>query len=361
VRHSRTSRRIGIVVIAERARPVKALSEESASGGIRLAALTKRFGATTALDGVTFEVAAGTLAAVLGPSGCGKSTLLRAIAGFEAIEAGRIFLSGREITALPLRERRIGFVFQHYALFPHMDVAKNIAFALDVRGHSARATAARVDELLELVQLPRYGRRYPHELSGGQRQRVALARALAANPSLLLLDEPFAALDLQVRRELRSWLRTLHEVVPVTTLLVTHDAEEAMEIADQLVLMRGGRVEQVGTPLHVYDDPVSPFALQLLGQADAIPSGDDIAFVRPHDVRVEAAAFEGSQPARVTRVVALGSRTRLELVLANGATLHADISAPRAAAFLTGDDPPPALHVAALRARTFPANVPERI
>jgi sulfate transport system ATP-binding protein len=241
-----------------------------------------------------------------------------------------------------------------------MDVAKNIAFALDVRRRSSRATAARVDELLDLIQLPGYGRRYPHELSGGQRQRVALARALAGNPSLLLLDEPFAALDLQVRRELRAWLRRLHDVVPVTTLLVTHDAEEAMEIADQLVLMQDGRVEQVGTPLHVYDDPVSPFALQLLGPADAIPSGNDIAFVRPHDVRVETASFEGSYPAHVTRVVALGSRTRLELVLGNGATLHADVSAQRAAGLLAGNGTPTALHVAALQARTFPAPSFER-
>jgi len=336
------------------------MSEDGASSGIRIAAVTKRFGGVAAVDRVTFAVAAGTLAAVLGPSGCGKSTLLRAIAGFETIDGGRIFLNGREITALPLRERRIGFVFQHYALFPHMDVAKNIAFALDVRGRSSRATSARVEELLELVQLPGYGRRYPHQLSGGQRQRVALARALAGDPSLLLLDEPFAALDLQVRRELRSWLRGLHEVVPVTTLLVTHDAEEAMEIADQLVLMQGGRVEQIGTPLQVYDDPVSPFALQLLGPADAIPSGDDLAYVRPHDVRVEATSFEGSHPAQVGRVVALGSRTRLELVLGNGVTLHADVSAQRAAGLLGGPGRPAALHVAALQRHTFPTTSFER-
>jgi len=330
------------------------MSEGNTADGIRIVDVTKRFGSVNAVDGATFAVPAGTLAAVLGPSGCGKSTLLRAIAGFEALDAGRIFLGGREITGLPLRERRIGFVFQHYALFPHMDVAKNIAFALDVQGGSSRATAASVEELLELVQLPRYGRRYPHELSGGQRQRVALARALAGNPALLLLDEPFAALDLSVRRDLRAWLRRLHEVVPVTTLLVTHDAEEAMEIADQLVLMKNGRVEQVGTPLDVYDDPVSPFALQLLGPADAIPSGDDVAFVRPHDVRVEAASFEGSHLAQVTRVVPLGSRTRLELLLGNGAKLHADVSAQRAAGLLAGSGSPAALHVAALQQRSFP-------
>jgi sulfate transport system ATP-binding protein len=336
------------------------MSEESGSSGVRLAEVTKRFGAVAAVDRATFEVAAGTLAAVLGPSGCGKSTLLRAIAGFETIDDGRIFLAGRDITTLPLRERRIGFVFQHYALFPHMDVAKNIAFALDVRGGSARTTAARVDELLELVQLPRYGRRYPHELSGGQRQRVALARALAGNPSLLLLDEPFAALDLQVRRELRAWLRRLHELVPVTTLLVTHDAEEAMEIADRLVLMQDGRIEQVGTPLDVYNEPVSPFALQLLGPADAIPGDAGVAFVRPHDVRVESASFDGSHPAQVTRVVALGSRTRLELRLESGATLHADVSVRRADGLLGAAGPPAALHVAALQSRTFPAPVLER-
>jgi len=336
------------------------MSESSPADGVRIADVTKRFGSVTAVDGATFAVPSGTLAAVLGPSGCGKSTLLRAIAGFEAIDGGRIFLAGREITALPLRERRIGFVFQHYALFPHMDVAKNIAFALEVQGGSPRTTAARVEELLELVQLPRYGRRYPHELSGGQRQRVALARALAGNPALLLLDEPFAALDLSVRRDLRAWLRGLHEVVPVTTLLVTHDAEEAMEIADQLVLMQSGRVEQVGTPLHVYDDPVSPFALQLLGPADAIPSGDGVAFVRPHDVRVEAASFEGSHLARVTRVVPLGSRTRLELLLGNGAKLHADVPTQRAAGLLAGSGSPAALYVAALQQRSFPTAAFER-
>jgi sulfate transport system ATP-binding protein len=329
------------------------MSEERISVGIRLENVSKRFGTVAALDGISFEVAPGTLAAVLGPSGCGKSTLLRAIAGFEQIDGGRIFRNGSDITALPLRDRNIGFVFQQYALFPHMTVADNVAFTLDVRRGSERRTAARVNELLELVQLPGYGGRLPHQLSGGQRQRVALARALAGDPSVLLLDEPFAALDLQVRRELREWLRQLHEVVPVTTLLVTHDADEAMEIADQLVLMQAGRIEQVGTPLHVYDQPASPFALQLLGPANAIPAENGVAFVRPHDVRVEAESFEGAHSARVTRVVALGSRTRLELALVNGATLHADLSAHRAADLLFRSAN--GLYVAPLHQRSFPA------
>jgi sulfate transport system ATP-binding protein len=302
--------------------------ETDESRAVALERVTKTFGPVRAVDDVSLAVPSGTLTAVLGPSGCGKSTLLRAIAGFERIDAGTVRLGGRDITALPLRERNIGFVFQSYALFPHLTVERNIAFPLDVRKTDRAAIRARVRELLDLVQLPGYEKRHPHELSGGQRQRVALARALAAHPALLLLDEPFAALDMHVRRDLRAWLRELHNAVHVTTLLVTHDADEAMEIADGIVLMRSGRIEQSGTPLDLYHDPVSPFVMNFLGPANALASGGAIRYVRPHEVRVSTRAFEGAQPARVERIVELGSRKRLELSVSGGATVSAEVTAP---------------------------------
>jgi sulfate transport system ATP-binding protein len=296
--------------------------------GVVLERVTKAFGAVRALDDVSLQVPSGALTAILGPSGCGKSTLLRAIAGFERIDAGTVRLGERDITTVPLRERNIGFVFQSYALFPHLTVEKNIAFPLDVRKTERGAIRARVRELLDLVQLPGHEGRYPHELSGGQRQRIALARALAAHPALLLLDEPFAALDMHVRRDLRAWLRDLHDVVHVTTLLVTHDADEAMEIADGIVLMRAGQVEQSGSPLELYHDPVSPFVMNFLGPANALAAGGAIRYVRPHEVRVSTKTFEGAQPARVERIVELGSRKRLELSLDGGATVNAEVTAP---------------------------------
>jgi sulfate transport system ATP-binding protein len=303
-------------------------ADAAAPAGIVLTGVTKAFGAVRAVDDVSLTIPSGALTAVLGPSGCGKSTLLRAIAGFEAVDAGTVRLGGRDITALPLRERNIGFVFQSYALFPHLTVERNVAFALDVRKTNAGAVRARVRELLDLVQLPGYEKRYPHELSGGQRQRVALARALAAGPALLLLDEPFAALDMHVRRDLRVWLRDLHDAVHVTTLLVTHDADEAMEIAETIVLMRGGRVEQTGTPLALYHEPASPFVMNFLGPANALAGDGATRYVRPHEVRVSTKAFDGSQPARVERVVELGSRKRLELAAGDGASLNAEVTAP---------------------------------
>jgi sulfate transport system ATP-binding protein len=296
--------------------------------GITLAGVSKRFGNVQAVDDVTFDVAPGALTAILGPSGCGKSTLLRLLAGFERIDAGRVALGGRDVTNLPLRERNIGFVFQGYALFPHLSVAQNIAFPLDVRKSDRAQTRERVRELLDLVQLPGNESRFPHELSGGQRQRVALARALAAQPAILLLDEPFAALDVHVRRDLRAWLRRLHDDVHVTTLLVTHDADEAMEIADSLVLMQGGRVEQTGRPLDLYDRPVSPFALHFLGPANIIASDGELRYVRPHELQVDAHAFAGSQPARIARVIDLGSRRRIDLVLPGGDPVSAEVRAP---------------------------------
>jgi sulfate transport system ATP-binding protein len=300
----------------------------AASTGVALDGVTKTFGAVKALDGVSLSIPSGTLTAVLGPSGCGKSTLLRAIAGFEQIDGGRVRLGERDITATPLRDRNIGFVFQSYALFPHLTVERNVAFPLDVRKTQRDAIRARVRELLDLVQLGGYGKRYPHELSGGQRQRVALARALAANPAVLLLDEPFAALDMHVRRDLRTWLRELHGAVPVTTLLVTHDADEAMEIADQLVLLSEGRVEQTGSPLQLYHDPASPFVMNFLGPANALAIDGAIRYVRPHNVRVSTQRFANSQPARVTRITELGSRTRLELTVSGDVTINAEVSAP---------------------------------
>jgi sulfate transport system ATP-binding protein len=297
------------------------------AGAVVLDDVTKRFGAVAALDGVSVTIEAGTLTALLGPSGCGKTTLLRAIAGFETIDAGHIGLDGVDITSVPLRKRNIGFVFQSYALFPHLSVERNIAFSLDVRGAARDRSRARVRELLELVQLSGYEKRLPHELSGGQRQRVALARALAAEPSILLLDEPFAALDASVRRDLRTWLRELHDEIHLTTVLVTHDAEEAMEIADSLVLMNAGRVEQSGSPLDLYHDPVSPFALRFFGPANALADPAGERYVRPHQFRLEPARFEGSSSARVVRIVELGSRRRFELGF-GASIVHAEVNLP---------------------------------
>jgi sulfate transport system ATP-binding protein len=301
---------------------------DPSAAGLVLQHVSKSFGAVRALDDVSLTIPSGGLTAVLGPSGCGKSTMLRAIAGFEQINAGRVQLGERDITATPLRDRNIGFVFQNYALFPHLNVERNIAFALDVRKVPRETSRARVRELLDLVQLPGYEKRFPHELSGGQRQRVALARALAADPALLLLDEPFAALDMHVRRDLRAWLRDLHDAVHVTTLLVTHDADEAMEIADNLVLLNAGRVEQSGSPLALYHDPGSPFVMNFLGPANALAIDGAIRYVRPHNVRVSVTPFANSQPARVARIVELGSRTRLELNVSGDVIVNAEISAP---------------------------------
>jgi sulfate transport system ATP-binding protein len=326
--------------------------------GITLAGVSKRFGNVRAVDDVTFDVAPGSLTAILGPSGCGKSTLLRLLAGFEHTDAGRVTLDGRDVTDVPLRERNIGFVFQGYALFPHLTVAENITFPLDVRKADRATKRARVAELLDLVQLPGYEKRRPHELSGGQRQRVALARALAAQPAILLLDEPFAALDVHVRRDLRAWLRQLHDEIPVTTLLVTHDADEAMEIADALVLMNAGRVEQAGSPLELYDRPVSPFALHFLGPANVIASNGGPQYVRPHELQVDSHAFGGSRPALVSRVVDLGSRRRLDLVLPGGDPVSAEIRAPYngLSAVSDGDT----VHFALVHQRSFSATLPER-
>ena len=328
------------------------------SGDVVLDGVSKRFASVTALDRVSLDIQAGTLTALLGPSGCGKTTLLRAIAGFETIDAGRIALDGVDITGVPLRKRNIGFVFQSYALFPHLTVERNIAFALDVRRAERERVRSRVRELLDLVQLPGYAKRYPHELSGGQRQRVALARALAAEPSLLLLDEPFAALDANVRRDLRGWLHDLHDEIALTTLLVTHDAEEAMEIADSLVLMQGGRIEQAGSPLALYHDPVSPFALRFFGPANALADANGVRYVRPHEIRLDTQPFDEAGTARVARVVELGSRRRFELAIGGDAVVHAEITGPhpRLASVAVGDR----IFFAAIEQRRFDLHAPER-
>jgi sulfate transport system ATP-binding protein len=271
--------------------------------------IRKTFGPFTALDGVSLNVERGKLVALLGPSGSGKTTLLRIIAGLEYADpgSGRILFHGDDVTDVEAGRRKVGFVFQHYALFKHMTVFENIAFGLKVRRRRERPAAAeigeRVRKLLKLVQLESYGTRYPHQLSGGQRQRIALARALAVEPKVLLLDEPFGALDAKVRKELRRWLRTFHDEIGLTTVFVTHDQEEALEIADQVVIMNQARIEQVGTPQEVYDRPATPFVYQFLGNVNVLraqaladagapaPTGaglqaDGRVYVRPHDIEV---------------------------------------------------------------------------
>ena len=233
--------------------------------GIAVENVSKRFGSFQAVDRVSLEIGSGSLVALLGPSGSGKSTLLRLISGLETPDSGRIWLTGTEATTQSVQERNIGFVFQHYALFKHLTVRQNIAFGLEIRKAPADKVKKKVGELLDLVQLSGLGERYPSQLSGGQRQRVALARALAVEPKVLLLDEPFGALDAKVRKDLRAWLRRLHDEVHVTTVFVTHDQEEAMEVSDKIVVMNKGQVEQVGTPAEIYDRPANAFVMSFIG------------------------------------------------------------------------------------------------
>ena len=284
--------------------------------------ITKRFGDYTALDRVSVAVRDGSLTALLGPSGSGKSTLLRIIAGLEAPDGGRVLIEGDDVTTRPARKREIGFVFQHYAAFKHMTVAGNVAFGLTVRRRPKAETKARVDELLELVGLAHLGGRYPNQLSGGQRQRMALARALAVEPRVLLLDEPFGALDARVREELRAWLRRLHDEVHVTTIFVTHDQEEAMEIAEQIVVVNEGRIEQSAAPADIYDRPASDFVMSFVGPVTRVGG----RLVRPHDVQVLAEPGEAAQQAVVTRLIRLGFEVRAELLPAEGEPLTAQLS-----------------------------------
>jgi sulfate/thiosulfate transport system ATP-binding protein len=284
--------------------------------------ITKRFGDYVALDDVTVTVPNGSLTALLGPSGSGKSTLLRVIAGLEAPDAGTVLIEGEEVTNRPARTRGVGFVFQHYAAFKHMTVAGNVAFGLTVRKRPKAEVNAKVAELLELVGLSHLGKRYPSQLSGGQRQRMALARALAVEPRVLLLDEPFGALDARVREELRAWLRRLHDEVHVTTIFVTHDQEEAMEIAEQIVVVNDGRIEQSASPGEIYDNPATPFVMSFVGPVTRV----DGRMVRPHDVEVLPEPAEASEQAVVTRIVRLGFEVRVELLPAEGDALVAQLS-----------------------------------
>jgi sulfate/thiosulfate transport system ATP-binding protein len=271
--------------------------------------VTKRFGDFVAVDDVSLEVESGSLTALLGPSGSGKSTLLRIIAGLESPDAGEILLSGKDATALAPQKRNVGFVFQHYAAFKHMTVRDNIAFGLEVRKRPKSEIRERVDELLNLVQLQNFGHRYPAQLSGGQRQRMGLARALAPEPQVLLLDEPFGALDARVRAELRDWLRRLHDVVHVTTVFVTHDQQEAMEISDQIAVINHGRLEQVGAPRELYDEPASEFVMTFVGDANVL--GD--VLVRPHDIQFLREPVAGAVQAMIVRVTILGRDAKVEL------------------------------------------------
>jgi sulfate transport system ATP-binding protein len=310
---------------------------------VEIRQLTKTFDAYTALDTVSLDVRDGQFCALLGPSGSGKTTLLRIIAGLEFPDAGEVRFAGEDMVRRDARERQVGFVFQHYALFRHMSVFENVAFGLRVRPRRARPTEAqireRVMELLRLVQLKRLASRYPNQLSGGQRQRVALARALAIEPRILLLDEPFGALDAKVRKDLRRWLRDLHRRLGLTSVFVTHDQEEALELADQVVLMREGQIEQIGSPREIYDRPATPFVYEFLGSANrlscrvraglvdvaggrfeapfgvAIPDGPATLFVRPHDLAVEPVGRAQGILATLTSVMTTGPTFRLRLAL----------------------------------------------
>jgi len=281
---------------------------------IEVKGVTKRFGDFTALDDVSLEIPDGSLTALLGPSGSGKSTLLRIIAGLEVPDTGTVVIQDEDVTNRPAQKRGIGFVFQHYAAFKHMSVRDNVAFGLTIRKRPKDEINARVDELLEVVGLQGYQKRYPSQLSGGQRQRMALARALAVEPRVLLLDEPFGALDAKVRAELRAWLRRLHDEVHVTTVLVTHDQEEAMEITDRIAVLDGGKIEQVGAPRELYDNPSTEFVMSFLGPVTKVEG----ALVRPHDLSIFTEPVDGGIEAQVLRVVHLGFEVRVELVLGGG-------------------------------------------
>jgi sulfate transport system ATP-binding protein len=295
--------------------------------GIAARNVTKRFGDFVALDDVSLDVPAGGLMALLGPSGSGKSTLLRVLAGLEPPDAGEVWISGEHATDLAPQKRGVGFVFQHYAAFKHMTVFDNIAFGLTIRKRPKDEIRARVHELIDLVQLTGFDRRYPAQLSGGQRQRMALARALAVEPEVLLLDEPFGALDARVRKELRAWLRRLHDEVHVTTVFVTHDQEEAMDVADEIVVMNHGRIEQVGSPRDIYDRPESEFVMTFVGPATDLGDG----YVRPHDLDLLLEP-DGptSIPARVVRIVHLGFEVRVELVTDDDRTLAVQLTRQQA-------------------------------
>jgi len=284
--------------------------------------VTKRFGEFDALRDVSVEIPSGSLTALLGPSGGGKSTLLRIIAGLEVPDEGTVEIGGSESTHLPPQRRNVGFVFQHYAAFKHMTVARNVAFGLEIRKRSKADIRQRVHELLELVHMEQFADRYPSQLSGGQRQRMALARALAVEPEVLLLDEPFGALDAQVRKELRTWLRRLHDEVHVTTVFVTHDQEEAMEVADEIVIINQGQVEQAGCPSDLYDKPATDFVMSFLGPVTRLRG----SMVRPHDLELFAAPEPDAVEATVQRVLRLGFEVRVDLTADDGEAFWAQLT-----------------------------------
>jgi sulfate/thiosulfate transport system ATP-binding protein len=286
---------------------------------IEIRHVSKQFGRFTALDDVSLEVPSGSLTALLGPSGSGKSTLLRIVAGLEWPDAGEVMISGRDATAVAPQKRGVGFVFQHYAAFKHMTVRDNVAFGLRVRKRPKAEIRERVGQLLQLVQLEEFGHRYPAQLSGGQRQRMALARALAPEPRVLLLDEPFGALDARVRAELRDWLRRLHDEVHVTTVFVTHDQEEAMEVADQIAVLDHGRLQQVGSPRELYDEPATEFVMRFVGDASSL----DGELVRPHEIELAHEPVDGALETMVERVTLLGFAAKIELVDGVGRPLTA--------------------------------------
>ncbi len=296
--------------------------------GITVRDVSKRFGSFVALDGVSLEVPAGSLTALLGPSGSGKSTLLRVIAGLERPDSGEVLIGSRDVTGRRPQDRGVGFVFQHYAAFKHMTVYENVAFGLRIRHRPRAEVRERVGELLALVQLEGLAERYPAQLSGGQRQRMGLARALAVDPQVLLLDEPFGALDARVRKELRLWLRRLHDETHTTTVIVTHDQEEALEVADRVAILSAGRIEQIGGPRELYEHPASAFVMGFLGPVNRV--GD--TFIRPHDLEVLLEPNGSTQEAMVERLVHLGFEVRVELLRDDGERLFAQVTREEAEA-----------------------------
>ena len=283
---------------------------------IEIRNISKRFGSFVALEDVSLTIPTGQLTALLGPSGGGKSTLLRIVAGLDFADEGTVAIEGVEATDLPAQKRNVGFVFQHYAAFKHLSVARNVAFGLEIRKRPKDEIKARVQELLELVHLDQFGDRLPSQLSGGQRQRMALARALAVEPNVLLLDEPFGALDAKVRKELRDWLRRLHDEVHVTTVFVTHDQEEALEVADEIVVINDGRIEQIGTPDQLYDEPANAFVMSFLGPVTKF-RGEPI---RPHDLVVHASPAPDADQGTVTRLTRVGFEVRLAVAVGDEVT-----------------------------------------
>ncbi|CUR54535.1 sulfate ABC transporter, ATP-binding protein [metagenome] len=282
---------------------------------IEIKGLNKTFGDFVALENVNVSIPTGQLTALLGPSGGGKSTLLRIIAGLESADSGTITIEGTDATKLPAQKRNVGFVFQHYAVFKHMSVAKNVAFGLEIRKRPKKEVVARVDELLKLVHLSQFAHRLPAQLSGGQRQRMALARALAVEPTVLLLDEPFGALDAKVRKELRDWLRRLHDEVHVTTVFVTHDQEEAMEVADEIVVINEGRVEQIGSPDELYDAPANDFVMGFLGEVTKLNG----QVVRPHDIDISTTpVLAGAVQGTISRLLRVGFEVRITVLAESG-------------------------------------------